>query len=322
MILNEINRCCETLQEAGGDTVVIAGDLFHVRGKLTPSVFNPVRWMLEKWMSKGVFFQVIPGNHDLESDDSKELSSAVSMLSHPNWLIEHEPIITSSMAMVPWIKEHHALLNAIERLRELARADGMQVANIDLFLHAGIDGVLSGVPASGLTVDKLATFGFRRVFAGHYHHHVHLGDGVFSVGSPTHQTWSDIGTKSGWLIVDMPGETKNAGVKWYSTHAPQFVEITSETDEAMLPLLVDGHYVRARIGQATPAQIKHWQDELKEMGAKGVLIQSSPAPVMIRTSAVSGLSRLPDMVTAFCSEKGFDPIVAEDANNLLVEASS
>src|SRR5207248_2095793 len=77
-IIHEIKRCSEAVRDAGGNTVVIAGDVFHHRGQVTPSVYNPLASALSD--QDGAAYEIIPGNHDLESRDCKALTSAVKML--------------------------------------------------------------------------------------------------------------------------------------------------------------------------------------------------------------------------------------------------
>jgi len=321
-ILNEIDRCCASVQEEGGRLVVIAGDVFHTRGSVAPSVFNPVRDRFREWASRGITFMGIPGNHDLEGKLTQRLTSAVTMLSEEGVSFWHKPngqLATvegaGHMAFMPWIPKQADLLAAIGDLAEEVRDRGELVESYDLFIHAGIDGVLKGMPDHGLTAERLAEFGFRRVFAGHYHHHANMGAGVYSIGSPTHQTWSDVGTKAGWLLVN------DGGVRWMASHAPNFIEVTGEEDPDELPLIVDGHYVRARIGKATAAEVAEWRDRLSGMGAKGVLIQSVPAPATEARGAVraGALHSLEAAVADYAKAQGFAPAVGAICTEILGE---
>ena len=117
------------------------------------------------------------------------------------------------MVIIPWIASIAKLKEAIEYVAPADRP------GCDLLLHAPLDNVIPGIPDHGLEPSYLASLGFRRVFCGHYHHHAEPAPNVFSIGSLTGQTWSDIGAKAGFLIVT---ETE---VNWRSTHAPSFVEI-------------------------------------------------------------------------------------------------
>jgi DNA repair exonuclease SbcCD nuclease subunit len=321
-ILHEVERCCQSVLELGGDTVVIAGDLFHVRGSVSPSVFNPLRDRLRHWVNEGIRFIGIPGNHDLEGKHTDRLSSAVAMLNGMqgvDFFHRREGNMVLGMdhtwALVPWIARHGDLLGAIEDLTDDFKRQSGVPGEVDLIIHAGIDGVLKGMPDHGLTAERLAEFGFRRVFAGHYHHHAAMAGGkVFSVGAPVHHTWGDIGTKAGWLIVD------ESNVRWMASHAPSFIEVTGDEDPDELPLIVDGHYVRARIGRATAAEVAHWRKSLTDMGARGVMIQSVPSTTtVVRTGAVTSLNSLDDAVAGYAKDKGYDAGVVQIAQNILAE---
>jgi DNA repair exonuclease SbcCD nuclease subunit len=315
-ILLEVDRCCQTVLDAGGDTVVIAGDVFHVRGHVAPSVFNPARDCLLRWVNLGITFIVIPGNHDLEGKESRRLTSAVAMLEDSLGVtVAHEPAVIGSKVLVPYMPRREALLAQIEVIASRYRP---VIAGMDLFIHAGIDGVLPGVPAHGLTADALAAFGFRRVWAGDYHNAKELADGrVISIGAPVQHTWSDVGHRAGWWLVqeDQP--------RWFASHAPRFIEITGREDPAELPLIVDGHYVRAKIGTATARDVALWREQLRGMGARGVLIQAVPATTAMRSGAVSGsLDRIDEAVAKFCANNGHAPVVADLCVRYLAEAQS
>lgn len=320
LICEEINRCARKVRELGGNQVVIAGDVFHTRGAVAPSVFNPIKRTIDYWCAEGVEFHIIPGNHDLETRDSRELTSAVKMLEAPGVAVWHKPFLfgSSQFAFVPWHEKVKDLKAAIEELRLRVVADSYAIGGIDLFIHAGIDGVLKGVPDHGLTASDLAAFGFRNVFAGHYHHHADMGGNVYSIGSPTHQTWSDVGTKAGWIIVT------GGKPQWFASHAPSFVDITGTESEDDLWAAVDGNFVRAKLGAATPAEIKGWREQLAKLGAKGVVIQATPvATAPVRTGGVVGsIDRLDAAVAAYCTSKAHSAEVARRAQDILTKVAA
>src|ERR1700704_4767464 len=142
-IIHEIKRCSEAVRDAGGNTVVIAGDVFHHRGQVTPSVYNPLASALSD--QDGAAYEIIPGNHDLESRDCKALTSAVKMLGDlHNVQTHHEPFRRDYISFVPWVPNARDYLAAI---REVAgRAAGALIEDVDLICHIGIDGTLSAMP--------------------------------------------------------------------------------------------------------------------------------------------------------------------------------
>lgn len=271
MILDETKRASAEVQKAGGDTLYHGGDLFHVRGSLAPSVLNPTVDCYRDIISSGVRVIINAGNHDLESKQATRISSAITALeaigckviNHSTYDAEDE------MAVIPWIPNINDLKVAIEAI------DPSNRSNCDLLLHAPIDGVIKGLPDHGITDTYLAGLGFRRVFSGHYHHHRDFGNGVYSIGASTHQTWSDVGSKAGFLIVDGPSVT------WRATHAPSFVIIDASTDTEEIPLIVDGNYVKVTISTTKTSEIDAMRQYLADCGALGVIVLAEKASATV-----------------------------------------
>lgn len=318
-LVHEIHRCCDETRRAGGKYVVIAGDVFHTRGSVEPSVFNTIQKCFEEEVTRGVTFKAIAGNHDLATLDSVELGSSVHMLQRPGFLAFHEPVSIGStdsrfhpMTMVPWF---HNVDRYLQEITERADMLGPEVGKYDLICHIGIDGTLDGVPARGVTPAVLKAKGFKRVFSGHYHHHKEFGDGVYSIGAPTHQTWSDTGTKAGFCVV-YPDR-----VRWFASHAPSFITLTGEEDPEDIPMMVDGHFVRANIGEADRVKISQWRDELTSIGARGVIINSIPPSTEERREGVSvkSITSLTKSVMDYVEEREFGKEVAESCGRILSE---
>ena len=284
-LLTEIERAAKELSDAGGTHLLMAGDVFHVRGSVNPIVLNSLIDTLFDCHSRfGTQFTIIPGNHDLAGRDSERLGSAVTALAcgHVQVSAETLPISETRTILVPWHEQIDKLKAAIEEAHRGLIAIGVDAANWDCIIHAPIDGVIEGLPAHGLTPEWLGQTGFKRVFAGHYHNHKAFPVGaatkteVFSIGALAHHTWSDIGTKAGFLLVD------DDKVTWRKSHLPQFVDLSqlAVIDPEDVPLLVDGHYVRVRVEADKSKEVEAARQELLDMGAKAVLVQPMPkAPV-------------------------------------------
>lgn len=275
-ILDETHRCAIEVSKAGGDTIVHAGDLFHVRGSVAPSVLNPTLALYKRLTSDGFKIIINAGNHDLEGRDATDLGSAITALKEVGCTVVNEPMVFEriGLMLVPYIGK------VAELKHELNKTHTRDVSKFDLILHAGIDGVIKGLPDHGLDADYLAKLGFARVFSGHYHHHKELvREKVWSIGALTHQTWGDIGTKAGFLVAYPEGQ-----VRYSASHAPNFVEIDGTTDPDDVPLIVDGNYVRAKIVSSKPKEIDALRGFLITSGAKGVTIISQPATGVTRTA--------------------------------------
>lgn len=307
--LSELKRAAAAVKAAGGDTLVIAGDIMHTRGTIDPEVLNPTRSTIREILESGVSIYAIPGNHDLKSNDTQELSSAIQNIAQSTIDGAVFKVFNTAgtqmtsdalLGFVPWRWTQEALL---EDLAELAKHPN--AASMDVFIHAGIDGVLSGMPAGGLTDAMLASFGFRHVFAGHYHSHHDFGNGVVSIGATTHQNWGDVGTRAGFLLVE--GETGT--VEFNDTAAPKFVDL-SGLDEMEMELECKGNFVRFRGPTMTQDQINELRDHFKKWGALGVSIEVPRAVAVTRTTApATGLS-LEKSVEKFIAEADPHPTIA------------
>jgi len=268
-LLDETMRCAKEVQAVGGDMIIHAGDLFHVRGSIAPSVLNPTLDCYGEIVRSGMKVVILAGNHDLEGKESKRVSSAITALEGIGCKVINSYaagfMALDHVVLIPWTPNIAELKNLIEKAK---LNDPKGPADLDLVLHAPIDGVIPGIPDHGLSPEWLKDQGFKRVFAGHYHNHKDFGGGVYSVGALAHHTWSDVGTKAGFLIVN------NKEVVWRSSRAPSFVEITAETDPDDVPLLADENYVRAKINSTKQKDVEELRAWLTDCGAKGVVILS------------------------------------------------
>jgi DNA repair exonuclease SbcCD nuclease subunit len=321
MILDEIYRCAEETKKAGGDTVYHGGDLFHVRGAVAPPVLNTARSMFERIHRElGVKFRLLPGNHDLTHKHSNAVGNSVEAM-RGEWVEVNHDVQEHSdhmVVQVPWIERVEDLK---ARLLKLAEGYGDQgvIGDYDLIIHAPIDGVIEGLPDHGLTGEWLAELGFKRVFSGHYHNHKEIIPGkVWSIGALTHQTWGDVGSKAGFLIVS------DAGVKWHSTHAPQFVDINEVMDPSEVSLRCDGNYVRVKVQNAKPSEVSAIRDGLMKHGALGVNVNVVKVPVTGRptVSTIKAGASVEVQVTDYIRSAGFEhsELVAQAAINVLAEA--
>lgn len=300
IILDEMLRAANELQAAGGEIMVIAGDLFHTRGHIDPEVLNPVRGVVEKILMMGIDIYAIPGNHDLKSAETSELSSSIQNLaqisiSGGQFQVLNKPTLVGfdkyALAFVPWRNTKEQLL---EDLDDLKTRCGGNPSGVDVFIHAGIDGVLSGMPAHGLTHTELGVFGFRRVFAGHYHNHKDFGNGVVSIGATTHQNWGDIGTKAGFLLVD----ESTGAITFNRSQAPHFIDI-SGMDELEMQMEVPGNYARFRGPTMTNDEVKELREELMKMGALGTSIEVPRTMNTVRSTQPAKAVTIAESIEAF-----------------------
>lgn len=282
IILDELRRAGQRAKEIGGH-LYCAGDLFHVRGSVAPSVLNPTLDLFREIVESGVEVRMIPGNHDLESKDAKRLTNANQALASVGVKVCNEPTFFDDdmVLMMPWFDKQKELMGAIDSwcIDWKSEEHGEEVVDgATLIIHAGMNGVIRGIPDTGIEAKDLAEFGFSKVLVGHYHNHKDFGNGVYSVGATTHQTWGDIGTRAGFMEVSDDGE-----VVYHDSLAPRFVNVSDPEDLSE----VEGNYVRVKLESATEdeiAQIK--QEVVEEHGALACVVMAVPkSKVVERTGA-------------------------------------
>ena len=318
-LLSEIWRAHKEVQKLGGNKMVIAGDLFHVRGSVAPSVLNPTLDLFRNIVGEGTDVTIIAGNHDLEGKESNRLGSAITALEGVGCEIINRPEGTfgQNMVLIPWIED-------IDKLKEkIWEASSMLVVEkleeTDLILHAPIDGVITGLPDHGLTAEFLESVGFCRVFAGHYHNHKQFeATSVYSIGALAHHTWSDVGSKAGFLIVT------DEKVVWRKSRLPEFIDINESTSEEDIPLLVEGNFVRMKVsGEVTTREHETVRADLEKMGAKGMIINVLRKPVLERegdvTEKITAGASLEQSVSEFVKQKLLDPKLESAVTKVALE---
>jgi DNA repair exonuclease SbcCD nuclease subunit len=273
-LLSEIRRCATEVVAAGGRNVIIAGDVFHIRGSVAPSVLNPTCDTLRDiGKTLGVKFIILAGNHDLEGKEATRLGSAITALECEHVHICNKVHIDAELGvmLVPWIE---SIASLKEEIVALTKLDAHDHRNFDLILHAPIDGVIKGLPLHGLSPEWLAELGFKRVAGGHYHNHKRFEGNIMSIGALAHHTWSDIGTKAGFLLVH-PDK-----VDWRKSHLPEFIDLSQlvDLDPDDIPFMVDKNYVRVKVEASKSKDVEKARKELIDMGAAAVIVQSMPKP--------------------------------------------
>lgn len=287
-ILDAFGDACESLLLAGGTRMYIAGDLFHVRGSIAPSVLNPTLEFFKKYIERGIEFRIIPGNHDLESKNATKLTNAVQALESLGCEICNGVRIfeDDKVVMIPWVEKLDDLRTLMVEIKANLKASTPELEapenEYTLMIHAPLNGVLKNLPDHGLDPVELSVLNYHRVFCGHYHNFKNFHNGVYSVGALTHQTWSDVGTAAGFLQVN------DSGVEQFATEAPRFVDYDFDWDEAEAELFCMNQFVRVKLDEATEEEIKVIREEISEKyGAAGVIVQATPkAKAFARSSSI------------------------------------
>lgn len=293
--LNETKRAALEVKASGGKRLYHGGDLFHVRGSVAPSVLNPTLDLYKEIVEEiGIEIRILAGNHDLEFREANRNGSAVTALEGIGCKIVNGPtlFLDDRVAMIPWIQNVDDLKVEILKVKDKIESTCSpaplrsmeRLYNWTLMIHAPVDGVIPGLPSHGLNHAWLGSIGFKQVFSGHYHHHKAFDHSIYSIGALTHNSWSDINSKAGFLIVD------DAKVHWRQTHAPHFIEIDGSMSESDIALQSANNYVRCTItAGAGQTEIEGVREFLLSNGALGVVILSQKKILEVEREEVSSI---------------------------------
>lgn len=274
-IIEATREAFEHALKEGATRVIHDGDCFHVRGKIIPSVLNPVLNLYKEYEGKfedGI--HMIAGNHDLEGRDSEWVSNASSALQGVGVNVVTEPTwIDEETLLMPWFA------NLDDLREELSNQLDDSNGNAHVHLHAPLNGVISGIPDHGFSYEELAKYKAKRFYFGHYHNHkvfdIDDDKSVVSVGALTHQNFGDISSRAGFILVE--GDS----VKHFETQAPKFVDvnmdlISEEEDYEDAVYHVPGNFVRVRASELSIEESSSLKNDMKERGALGVSIVATP----------------------------------------------
>lgn len=305
-------------QDAGAVSAICAGDIFHVRGKVKPSVLNPTTQTFQKIRDTyTICTHAISGNHDLETEKSSEMTSAITSLRPHMKVYSAGPYTTDlsfgqvMVTFVPW----EADLKKLRQIIKDANAKVDKRYKNALVLHAPLNGVIKGLPDHGLTPDDFIGCEFDKVFIGHYHNHKRFQVGkteVISVGSLTHQNFGDVENLAGYLIWN----PDSGEVTHHETSAPKFVRINADDINEVTQDQIRDNYVKVVDGYfERPEDIQEIKDILILKGAKAVVVEGiTKRPAVTRgttsTSAAPTIhSILGDYVTR--TYPGEDDVLVE-----------
>lgn len=306
--LTEFARICDEAKAEGCEGLIHCGDLFHVKGKIETSVLTPVLTRIETEVTKNFPYSMfLTGNHDIAFSDSYKWAGNSLMIG--NWLAQRSVLAGMRSHTLPLDKSLGELCTELEPFpRETLFLAWHK--NIDewkkafsnfsylkrikfVFTHAPIDGVVPGVPEGGITQNFLDSIGFKgKIFAGHYHNHKEVSPQLISVGAFTHHSWSDVGSKAGYLIVD----TDSGDYEFRETKTPKFVDLDTikVASAEEYSAFCAGNYVRLTV-EGELEKAKQIQDEIKEvLGAKAVLVNlKAKKPETVRASALGEITSNP-----------------------------
>lgn len=312
--IDELLRAGKEVKDAGGNLLLDAGDVFHVRGSLAPTVLNPVEDAYKYLIDElGLRVVILAGNHDMEGKQSARISNAVTTLGNIGCEVVNEPTVFHDIkvVMLPWnprldtvpaTADRPEIIGLRDQIKlQIDKIDVGEVGEYTLLMHAPLDDVIDGLPSKGFTPAEVAGFGFKRVFCGHYHHRKEFPGDVWSVGSTTQHNWGDVNSVAGYLIVTPEGVTPRA------SNAPAFVDIDASTDPDEIPLIVPGNYVRVKIDSNKASEKLATQGYMMKLGAAGATVIQSKCVVATatRTAKINAGATMEGSISEFIKGKSY-----------------
>lgn len=258
--------CLEQAKKEGCEVMCVAGDLFHVRGQLKPSVVNVVLGCISDAVDRyGMRLVMIPGNHDME--DFRGGPTAVDLFGGMMGVhVLHDRVVEINGVKFMGIPYRHDVEEFLRVARELREAHDLQPGRAVVLCHQGLDDLTErGMPPSGLGADKVReVFGADiPVFLGHYHC-FWRDDKVVQVGSPIQHSFSSEGHLNGYWIYNTEGGFCGHIINFKS---PEFVTLTGDGRRSWKR----GDFVRIVMSDLKKAEALA-EDVLKN-GAGGVITQ-------------------------------------------------
>ena len=264
-IIEAFSNAVEMAAEQECTALLIAGDVFHARGALRPSVFNRVFFEIAE-AAGDMQVLIIPGNHDMEN--YRGGSTAVDTLHEmENVIVAKEPscqvivettrsgsVRNLSVGCVPYIHDHEEFIVEAAKLVNATKPEAM-------LIHQGIDDFADpGVPGTGLTIKRIREFFDGPVFCGHYHG-PEMIENVFCVGSLVQHSFGDTSERGFWIY-----DTDTKAAKHVVVPGPRFLTVSSVKEAKA----ASGCYVRVMVD--TLAKADKISNAAFEAGAKGVTV--------------------------------------------------
>lgn len=233
----------------GASVRLFCGDMFHTRGKLAPSIFNPV---VEHYRTSRSFMDdMIVGNHDMEhrvegEHALKPLEGEGVYLreGHGYHAKAHKDEFgrTLGIGWVCYEPDIKVLRNKVKQVAAQARLDTESTWKL-LLIHHGVDGAMDGIPDMGFGPSDLPSEDFTVILCGDYHTHKELVAGkAWMIGSPLQHTFGDAGQKRGYMVLDLATGTAEL---IENTAAPKFVT-WAKGQPALTEADIAGNFIRIR----------------------------------------------------------------------------
>ena len=216
---NAIQKAMQTGVKRDCKILVIAGDIFHVRGLVEVEAVNVFHDILKEAEELFENIYIITGNHDITHENTQMFNTLNVFSEHKNVKIIDPK---SSVTYQDMKTVFFGYTNDTEYINdELKYFDDAE--KYDLYCHQAIFGVQyrNHVLTEGVELKYLKRF--KRVFNGHIHEPKKLSYSIYNLGSLVPMDFGDVGERYYYVISD------NKVEKFQSDH-PLFITVKSPKD--------------------------------------------------------------------------------------------
>ena len=189
----------------GATTLVILGDVFHVKGVVDAACYQPVYDFFHWVKDQGLSIVILTGNHDQASADGR--THTVHGLGHWATIVDTPRLVTvgSSIVLgcVPYTKNRDTLKDHLHLVSTMVAK--IKARRAVLCLHAGVDGAAVGPVEyrmkEPLQLEDLPD-NFQWRLLGHYHKPQKLDKTTYYVGSPMQHNRGERGEAKRAMFLD------------------------------------------------------------------------------------------------------------------------
>lgn len=313
--------------------ILFGGDMFHHRGTIDVTVFNPIFQLLGTFAQLGVHIHAIAGNHD-QVDNSVNPQSAlygfrklIHVIEQPEKFILGD---NTEVVALPYAKDKQFILSTLKQLRAQCENPTQAI----LLCHLGIDGGLVGSGMYAMhdefTLDDLMSDQWKYVVVGHYHRPQILSYNSVYCGTPVQNNFGDemLGPDgyNGFFVVDLD---RRWDVQFVSIIAPRFVTLSSAKELEQLDTdFVKNNFVRVKV-KASGDKLEEIQGTLESTlgdDAQCIRLELEKDYSVSHRSGISLTQAYDDVIKTFAQENWKDdstlPKVIDQGLEILREALS
>lgn len=187
--------------------IVIAGDVFHKRDKISVPIFNLAYSSIKSFKDDGIETIIIVGNHDQTTKGGithslKSFKEIAQVVDIPT--IYTCPISGYHLYLIPFIEESGRIKQTVSELLQRNKKCYKDIPKI-LISHLGVKGGSLGFSSAFsknmVSPGELQPNKFLAVILGHFHKHQKLGKNIWYSGAPLQHNFGDCGEPRGFVRV-------------------------------------------------------------------------------------------------------------------------